>query len=45
MIDGFRQGLRPDGRSLSDSRAFTIKTGTIPTSFGSATVTFGERDT
>jgi len=45
MLDGFKQGVRCDGRNVTDCRPFSIHLGTVPEAFGSCTLTFGLEDT
>ena len=45
IVDGFKQGIRSDGRANIDSRQVKVNLGTIQEAFGSATVVFGETDT
>lgn len=44
-MQGFKHGIRSDGRNNTDSRVVSIKKGTIVEAFGSSTLTFGEHDT
>ena len=45
ILESFSHNFRIDGRSLLDSRRFSLRTDIIPHSFGSAAVTFGEAET
>ena len=45
MLEGFRQGIRNDGRGTSDCRSFSLHPGTVPEAFGSCTLKFGQEDT
>ena len=45
MLEGFKQGIRSDGRGVTDSRPFKMQRNTVPEAFGSCTLTFGQEDT
>ena len=44
IVDGFRLGVRRDGRGCMDNRSFKIHQGSVPHAFGSATLIFGEEE-
>ena len=45
ITEGFRFGIRTDGRTNYDCRPKSIVHGTVPEAFGSCTLKFGEEDT
>ena len=45
IVDGFKTGIRSDGRGNTESRPVKVNLGTVQEAFGSATVVFGEHDT
>lgn len=42
IVDGFKTGIRSDGRGNTESRPVKVNLGTVQEAFGSATVVFGE---
>ena len=45
IVDGFKAGIRSDGRGNTDSRQVKVSLGTVQEAFGSSTVVYGETDT
>ena len=45
IVDGFKCGIRSDGRGNTDSRQVKVNLGTVQEAFGSSTVYYGESDT